>query len=81
MSIMSQPPRPREVIESDITIALQAVEIAEQDLDEAQEELAELEAELAALPPEGIDEDLWYARHDPRQIGLASEKWRVPDEL
>jgi hypothetical protein len=65
-----RPPRPREAIERDITIALQAIEIAEQDLDEAQEELAELEAELTALPPEGIDEDLWYARHDPRQLDL-----------
>jgi hypothetical protein len=64
----SQPPR--EVIERDITIAYQAIEIAEQDLDDAHQALAELEAELAALPPEGIDEDLWYARHDPWQIDL-----------
>ena len=67
---MTGPPRPREVIERDITIALQAVTVAEDDLAEAQQELDRLEAELAALPPEGVDEDLWHARHDPRQLDL-----------
>jgi hypothetical protein len=68
---MSKPPRPREVIERDVTIAYQAIELAEADLDEAQEELAQLEAELAALPPEGEDLDLWgHARRDPRQLDL-----------
>jgi hypothetical protein len=68
---MSKPPRPRDVIEREITIAYQAIEIAEADLDEAQQELAQLEAELAAIPPEDTDEEnLWHMRHDPRQLHL-----------
>jgi hypothetical protein len=73
---MSKPPRPRDVIEREITIAYQAIELAEADLDDAEQELAQLESELAALPPEGPDEELWHARHDPRQLDLLNPKSR-----
>jgi hypothetical protein len=73
---VSKPPRPRDVIEREITIAYQAIETAEADLDEAEQKLAQLESELAALPPEGIDEDLWHARRHPRQLDLLNPKRR-----
>lgn len=67
---MSKPLRPRADIERDITIALSAIDIAEGDLAQAELDLDHLEAELAALPPDDVDEDLWHARHDPRQLDL-----------
>jgi hypothetical protein len=64
--------RPRAVIEAEIALANDEIEIAHDDLARAQEHIAVLEAELAALPPEGADEELWYARRDARQLGLFS---------
>ncbi len=68
-------PRPRQVIENEIKNAVQEVEIARHDLYRAEDDLEELEAELAALPPENVDEELWYACLDPRQLqlGLCSD--------
>jgi hypothetical protein len=70
-SEMADPYRPRSLIEEEMEAARQDLEIAEDDVQRANDEIAFLESELDALPPEdGADEDLWHARHDPRQLPL-----------
>lgn len=60
----------RAALEKEVAAACQEVELAQQDLDCAEDRLRELEAQLSALPPDGVDEELFYARRDQRQMKL-----------
>jgi chromosome segregation ATPase len=67
---MAKATRPRAEIEKDIEVAQQEVWNLEEQLDEAEDQLEELEAELESTPMEGVDEELWYAARDARQLSL-----------
>ena len=60
----------RASLEKDIEVAREEVEAVQGELDAAEWHLEALEEQLAALPPDGSDEELFYARRDPRQIPL-----------
>ena len=61
----------RADLEEEILEAEEEVTLAELVLEEAEERLSKLEEQLAKMPPKGRDEELFYARRDPRQISLS----------
>ena len=63
----------RASLEEEIHDAEDEVALAEDDLCRAEDRLDKLEEQLASLPPENADEELFYARRDPRQIPLPLE--------
>jgi hypothetical protein len=67
--------RTRAEITVDLGLAIQDAEFAEDAFYRAKERVEELQNELDALPAEGVvDEELWYAQHDPRQADMFPAK-------
>lgn len=63
--------------EQELSVAREDLDRAEHELSDAEDRVEDLEEKLAALPPKGADEELFFARRDPRQMHLGLSTGRV----